>query len=351
MAETKCPACAAPNPGDAMFCQECGDYLQQSDRATIERQQEQAECQRCGHYNPIEAKSCESCSANLATTQAAVYRDENGRLRLVREPPLSLPVRIFCGLGIAACLMFAGRMAYFQFGATGAAPAKLLRNPLAVATGLYLLVSAFVLGSRQTRLEYKFRALFVLGLSGVFLFEAAFGGDLAAWDATGFDQVVLWAHMGGMIYCMVFLLRAEFLRSVTTVLAFLVGLWCAYPGLQLLFAGGGYTTLANRLVRFGDVPWALTPGFLAFNVFLPYVFLMMLAQTGHLWAGTRQYVVHNPTDKAVLRRYRSRSLRGTVLDLFVAGTLIGVGLWQMHLRRLPNLLTPMVKVWLILSRP
>jgi hypothetical protein len=55
-------------------------------------------------------------------------------------------------------------------------------------------------------------------------------------------------------------------------------------------------------------------------------------------------VINNPTDRAVLRRFRNRQLRGVVLDIASAGTVMGVGLWQLHKLGIWNLLTGLLKL-------
>lgn len=51
-----CPACRAPQPGDANFCSACG--------AAMPRERA---CGRCQHSNPTTARYCNGCGAALAS--------------------------------------------------------------------------------------------------------------------------------------------------------------------------------------------------------------------------------------------------------------------------------------------
>jgi class 3 adenylate cyclase len=54
----KCPRCQHDNPGDAVFCQECGTRLE-------------AACSSCGTSNQLGAKFCKKCGQRLSGPQAA----------------------------------------------------------------------------------------------------------------------------------------------------------------------------------------------------------------------------------------------------------------------------------------
>jgi hypothetical protein len=333
-----------------MFCLECGAHLQKSDRVSIEKKIEQSSCQSCGHFNSIESKRCSSCGTNLRESQAAVYRDPHGRLRMVREAPLRLPTKLLCLTTVMLCLALAGQILWFQTQITGLNPAKLWGNRVAVGAAAYLLIGAMVLGSKYTRLDYKARAHLVLALVSLYVLTLFKGVDFQLWKDTTLDLVLLWAHTAGLIYCLIFLLRAEFLRNIFTIFTFMLGVWCSFPTFVQVFSGIGFTAFLHSVGHFAGLPWYLTPGFLTFNIFLPYVFLMMLAHLGHQWAETRSFVVNTPTDRAVLRKFRQRALRGVVLDLFVSSLIGGIGLWSLHLLHTQNLLTPLIKFWSYLTR-
>lgn len=350
MSSKICPTCQARNATESMFCLECGAHLERLDKFAIEKRIEQASCQSCGHFNPIEAQRCGSCGTPLGGGQAAVYRDPNGRLRLIRPTPLPVPVKLLCLVTIVACLLIAGKILWFQYGLSGDDLGKFARHPIAVGNTVYLLFCAFVLGSKETQEEYKARAVFVMGLVGLLSLGVVYGGALTVWKGLTLDRVLLWGHVAGMFYCLLFLLRAEFLRGIITILAFMLGVWCVFPALRLIFGSVGYAFYLNSLGTYADLPWFLTPGILCFNVFLPYVALMMTARLGHQWVETRRYVVNTPTDRAVLRKFRQRALRGVVLDLFVALVLMGIGLFHMHRLKKPNILTPAVRFYLFLDR-
>lgn len=343
MATRVCPACNAANPGDAMFCQECGDYLVKSDRFEIEQRIERSHCARCGHYNAIEKETCEGCGYDLSQRKNAIFRDENGRLRMMREAPLTRPVQLLAGLTVLVCLLFAGRMLYYVSQHLADDMWATAKHPLGGALLAYGVVSAFILGQRTTNLDYKARAVFTLLLGGILSLKLAFGGNVEVWKGTALDTVVLWAHLAGLVYCLLFLLRAEFLRSVMTVLAFLVGLWCAYPGLLMAFSGAGYDTYLGSSYGYMGLAPLLSPGFLTFNIYLPYILLMMVSRVGHQMAATSRYVVNNPTDRAVLRRFRNRQLQGVFLDILCAGSLVGVGLWRLHQLGRWNVLTGLLQ--------
>ena len=53
-----CPGCQHENPGDAVFCQECGTRLE-------------AACPSCGTPNQLGAKFCKKCGQRLSQTEAA----------------------------------------------------------------------------------------------------------------------------------------------------------------------------------------------------------------------------------------------------------------------------------------
>lgn len=345
-----CPTCQARNSDDSMFCLECGAHLERSDRLSIEKKIEQASCHSCGHFNPIEATKCASCGRGLGSAQAAVYRDPDGRLRMVREVPLQIPVKLLCLVTIVASLYLGGNIIWFQYGLAGDNLAKFAENPIALGAAIYLLVCAFVLGSKETRADYKAKAIFVTGLVGLHLLGLQFGGKQLVWKGLLLDRVLLWGHVAGLFYCELFLLRAEFLRSFLTILAFMLGVWCSYPAVLLTMGAGGYEFLLASVGKYGGLPRYVTPGMLCFNLFLPYVGLMMLARLGHQWAETRRYVVNTPTDRAVLRKFRQRALRGVVLDLFVVSILLAVGQWHMHLLGKFNLLTPALDFYHFLAR-
>lgn len=326
-----------------MFCQECGDYLVKSDRFEIEQRIERSHCPQCGHYNAIEQENCDGCGFLLTQKKSAIFRDENGRLRMMREPELGKPARLLAALTILICLSFAARMLYYINQYLADDLMATATHPLGGALLAYAVVSALILGQRSTNLDYKSRAVFTLLLGGIFALKLGFGGGVEVWKGMALDTVVMWAHLAGLVYCQLFLLRAEFLRNVMTVLAFLVGLWCAYPGLQMAFEGVWYDTYLHKVHRYAGLPDLLSPGFLTFNLFLPYILLMMISRVGHQLASTSRYVINNPTDRAVLRRFRNRQLRGVFLDIVSAGTLLGVGLWELHKNGTWNLLTGMFR--------
>ena len=55
----KCPRCQHENPGDAVFCQECGSRL------------EAAACPGCGTVNRLDAKFCKKCGQPVAVMPPA----------------------------------------------------------------------------------------------------------------------------------------------------------------------------------------------------------------------------------------------------------------------------------------
>ncbi len=346
----QCPACHVQNPGDAMFCQECGDFLTKSDRFAIEKKIAQSHCAQCGHYNPIEKKKCESCGLELESQQSAMFRDEHGRLRLVQETPASLPRRFLSVLVVAASMGLAGRMLLEIFDGLGQDPLQLLKHPLALFLTGYLGIAALTAGQRGTKVTYKAHSVFALLLMAIFSIFMAFGGSVVAWEKISVGQVFLWVHTAGIVYCLLFLLRAEFLRSAMTGTFFLLGLWFLFPALKHSFAGDTYGQYLNHVGIFFQVPKWASPGLLGFNIFLPYVLLMMVARLGHQFSGANAYVVNNPTDQVVVRQFRRRQLRGTFNDLVVAMLLLAAGLKGLHEIRKFNLVTPALKVYSRLTR-
>src|SRR5689334_9944027 len=54
----KCPRCQRENPGDAVFCQECGSRLEEA-------------CPGCGTANRLDAKFCKKCGQPVAVVPPA----------------------------------------------------------------------------------------------------------------------------------------------------------------------------------------------------------------------------------------------------------------------------------------
>src|SRR5215469_3687252 len=67
----KCSRCQHENPGDALFCQECGTRLE-------------AACQSCGTPNELSAKFCKKCGQSLSGSRAS---------QVVRDPRFGSPER------------------------------------------------------------------------------------------------------------------------------------------------------------------------------------------------------------------------------------------------------------------
>jgi len=331
-----------------MFCLECGAQMERSDRFAIERKIQKAHCHSCGTFNPIEVAQCENCGQDLSTNHGAAIRDEHGRLRLVRESALSTRDKVVHGL--VSLVLFGAliRVGVHAWSQAGGDTQALTRMPLAYAAGVPLTIGLFSFLNPNARLDYKTRALFALILCSAHVLPFAAGTmDLALWEGFNADLALLWIHNLAMAYCLFFLVVSQFLGSVFTAGACLVGLWCAYASLVVLFQGGGFSSFLGTLGSFGALPVFLTPGFLTFNVFLPYVLLQMLGHLFHQVAQTRQFVSSSETDRAVIREVRRRNLQGVILNLFVAGVSLAVGLLHMHNLGKPNLLSPLVD----LTRP
>lgn len=342
-----CQDCNAESPGDTMFCAECGAHLDRSDRFTIERKIQRANCPRCGHFNPIELDVCESCGRDLSTNHGAAVRDEHGKLRLIRPEPLGTRDRLGHGLALLFLLGTTGKALDHVLRVHRFVPDSIQKDPLALAVCVVALVALMTVLNPKTRLDYKSRAIFAVWLAAIQVLVFAEGLNSTIWPGLSVNEGLLWAHNLAMGYCLFFLVSSQFLGGAFTSLMCLVGLWCSYASLVHLFRGYDFGLFMGTLGDFADVPVFLTPGFLTFNVFLPFVFLQMIGHFFHQIAMTRSYEVTGATDKAVLAEVRRRNLQGVFLNLFVAGMTLAMGLFQMNLLGKPNLVAA---VWTLVGR-
>ncbi len=342
MSERVCPKCQAKNDPEAMFCGDCGDHLEKSDRFTIERKIEASHCASCGHYNPIEAKLCEKCKSELGSGRSAVYRDEAGRLRLVRQPPAPLRVRLVSAAVLAVLFVGALSILQIRFGALKGDQAKLLRDPQSVAAAVVVVVGLPVILVPTTEIAYKARALFAVAFSAFQVLGALLEGRGEVLGGASLDQIRFGLHSCAMGWSLFFLVSSQFLGSFLTVGLCLVGLWCLHSSLVTLLSGADMVAWIARYPAWAWLPGWMTPAFVTFNIFLPYVLLQMTAHFFHQVAEARQYRSSNPADRAVLGEYRRRSLRGVFLNLFVVGLSMLVGLWEMARLGKANILTPVL---------
>lgn len=301
-----------------MFCHDCGSQLERTDRFAIEKKKSAASCRNCGHYNAIEAEKCESCGLELTTTASVVIRDPHGRLRLVREAPLPVLVRILCGLilvGLGGSLALA---LYQQWIAAQGSFDILFSRPQALATLALAIAFGVTTASRETNLDYKARVNFFLVFLSVTAGFLYLGPQELVLPGVTLDRAEMVCFSLALVQCLAFLIRAEFLRGLFTSVFFLLGLWGLYPALLYLFEAKGFRQYLGGIYSYESLPLFLTPGFFLSHLFLPAVFVFSLSRIGHQMVLSRGFVESTPTDRAVLRKYRERMLRGVFLDLFSA---------------------------------
>lgn len=328
-----------------MFCYDCGEQFEKSDRFTIERKMERSACHHCGHQNPIEAEKCEGCGLDLGSLDAAVVRDAHGRMRLVREKPLSIPARLGFALTQVALLFGAFQVFTTRWKADAGDLARLQQDPYAIASALTLVVGVLVFLSSQTQIDYKARATYAVAAFGLGVASTLMGWDEPLVAGYSGQVVLLWFHNATLAYCLSFLLANQLAGGFLTLAFCMLGFWCFTTSAFPMMDGAGMPAFLAQVAPVGyGIPRFATPAFLAFHLFLPWSILQMLAHGFHQWSEARQMRSDDPTDRVVLRELRRRKLRGVVLNLFVSGVALLVGLIGMHALRKPNALSLLLKI-------
>ncbi len=335
-----CPDCRYVNDDGVVFCHNCGRQLVKYSREQIEELRQRARCPLCGTYNPIESTVCMECGAALHDASDIIVRDESGRIAVIRDLPPSTPLRLLCNLLILFMLIVMGFMTASSVQDSQGDFMEWLSRPGGAALVLFWLVVSFtfVFDSESTVI-YKVKMIYTLALL-VIVVSLQLSGEqdggglrMGVLDA---DRLMLLAFVGAILYCAVFLLSVSESSLVATLVA-AVGLYGLLSAVQCLVDGGGFDAFVRGGgALFESPPFFLTPAFLVFHLYLPYVFLLMSASLLRSYARTLEKVEGL---KSISRFFRMRrlELKGEVLNLFASGAVLFHGFTRLHAASSPNL--------------
>ena len=110
----------------------------------------------------------------------------------------------------------------------------------------------------------------------------------------------------------------------------LIGLYSSISPIVVLLRGGGFlASLQYEMAFSSNGAFFLKPAFVCFHVFLPYCFILMMGSTLAAFLKSMEKVDGTRSIDRFLNR-RKEEARGELLNLFIIGIMIHLGLMGMH---------------------
>jgi len=335
-----CSKCGCLNENDVVFCVECFQQVKIHSKKEIARLEQTSLCPKCDYYNPIEETSCLKCNTALRNAKF-IIKGSDGRESVIRDLNASPLANTFLWLSFLSVLSL-----FFAVAMSGiASPDGLggfMSQPAGKVFGLTILMMVTLLG-----IEWKsgivYRAKLVTVFWVAFLAMGTFLGKsfdtvikIGLWD---FNGLLLLGLLLALLYSITFLVKARLHGSVIAPLMAFVGLYCTIAPVVFLLSCKGIVFSMRRLPpQLNGIPFWLSPMFLAYHIFLPYVLFQMFGSALKALLQSMEKVDGTKSIVRFLNR-RKEEARGELLNIFVVAITLFTGFSVMRNIRLPNLVS------------